>query len=453
MESVYQNIYQSTYFSKLPVVMASENEMEDFILLHDGWALFNGERIIALHTHTNASSTQLDAMYVLIKTIHYCYSDFIKKVANEVTIIIKKMFDLPEIQNFVQNEISFESVVKEIYDEITYDIIFDEFIINCQEIVQHWILYMDRNPVKHYKNEEHFQMVISYLQKNKDQMILLFEKMYHMYREEAGKLLPIGNYIISLCTKPVLTLGEITVLEKFIAENSSKVISPMEDPITKDYLENMQCTSKFRLPMFHYLNQNGKIESRASHYDYGREECINSTLKLIGYQVKMEKTFIHTIVDCFVEHGFADKKTIMNTIQFILATERNTIGYTNKYDTMTLYDHYNLVSIANDNNIPYEICMESTSLFLSPLEFLTEILLRILSRVYNVNIMFYSTQLVPLFIDNALSFDVPVITIYQYTGDLNYNIYPLGTTFQPLAQTKEVNDSAPVNDIEDIVDV
>lgn len=438
MESVYQNIFCSSFFSKLPIIPSSKSEMEEFILAHDGWSLFD-DRINALYENVNVSPIQLDAIYVLTKTIHCYYSDFISKVTNKVTLIIKECFDDMDIKKFVQNNISFDEIVRNIYDEIIPNITLDYFILHCQEMVDYWIM-----EPHHSDNES----IMIRLKQNGDKFIPLFEEMYNIYRTETNKLLPIGNYIISLCIKENLLSDEKIVLEKFISENISKVIPPDEDPITDIYLDCVY-PYKSQLPISYYQNR----KNSQSYYDYGREITINHLLKPIGYQIEMKKTFVHTAVECFVEHGFGDKRNILDMIHFILATEKDTIGYTNKYDTMTLFEHYNLISIANGIEIPYEHCLISTNPIVSPLEFLVEILLRILSRFYNVNIMLYSSQLVPLFIDNALSYDVPIISIYQYSPDAFYNIFPIGTTFQPLARTMETIYSAPVNDTNDIVDV
>ena len=183
--------------------------------------------------------------------------------------------------------------------------------------------------------------------------------------------------------------------------------------------------------------------------------------------VPQKKPYVHTILDCFVECGFAtESHEIAMLIYHIFSTEKNTPSYTNKYDEITLYEHYKLVSFANEFPLTYENFMEK--LFASKnivWECPVEILMRILSRLYNVIITFYSERLTKIVINNCLDNGVKNINIYQYYIDSFFTIIPIVPTngekdvpllFAPNNDTYyqyQQPISKPINDITDILDI
>ncbi len=366
---------------------------------------------------------------------------------------------------------------------------------------------------------------INFLKENISEVEKFFTQVYEKFIIDAERILNVVQRIAILCGKEVNTCQEIEILDNFITDNSHLASKTdrgtlkyyesvrdirenlMYDPSDIDGIESFEnmfgdifdttthynqntennydtCDTKNNYDTydtyddcgiycddvvlnFRYQNDNSMGWNQNKNFYEHKLERINNTLLAIGYKLAVSDInlrWAHMIEDCFVEQGLAsDTKEIALLIYHIMQVEKDTMGYANKYDSLSLYEYFKLVSIANSCDHSYEHHM---SLILKnniiPFEYPVEILMRILSRLYDVNIVFYSDKLIDLYIDNSLSNNPKIINIFQASNDSFYNIIPIGTDFNKIcdnlsykysAENYNIDRSYIMNDNSDISDI
>ncbi|XWV26216.1 putative orfan [Tupanvirus soda lake] len=482
-KNFYNNIDKSNYFSKLAFVPSCYSDMNAFIKIHNGISIFNKNKYKQASLLSNSSIQQLDALFILVRSIHFHYDKLTKmcedSMSNSVHLFKnppqklieivsdKKFFGL--ISNYIMNGIDQELTEKKFFMTVG----------NALEKV--FNKYSHLNPSQNeIENEKIKEPIIEYIKNHIEDTQMFFGIVYKTLSSELEKILPIANMIFNLCAKITLSETEKSVLDIFINENKIHVPNFINDPTLLDYYECMNMETSDSEDFW------GDDEYEFSNYDHGiynysyfaprkiyQENFsipkVNEKLSQIGYEVVQGKYFnFHTVEDCFIQHGFAaNKKELTMLVYDVLVTERNTSGYTNKYDTMTLSDHFTLISIANDITISYEsFVAQIMNTERIPWDFPIEILMRILSRLYNVNIMFYCDKLTSMYIDNASDHNAKVLDIYQHSIDMFYNIIPIGSQFGKLCTIDNMDKpienekyeqpksfTPDVNDISDIIDI
>ena len=144
---------------------------------------------------------------------------------------------------------------------------------------------------------------------------------------------------------------------------------------------------------------------------------------------------MRTPLQCFVEYGFAKNRNETNEkILDIFISQQHTRNYIDITDEKTLNDYYDLVNIANNKQITYDEFIYKIKRYSNYCEnyiwdFPIEIILKILSRVYNVVIQFLSMDFDNIVIDNTVNHSPYWICIYQHDPDLYFNVITLGDVF------------------------
>ncbi|XWV24966.1 putative ORFan [Tupanvirus deep ocean] len=486
-KKLYENIDKTNYFSKLAFVPNCATDMNIFMEIHNGISIFsNNKKYKHASLLYRSSDQQLDALFILVRSIHFHY-DRLTNLCTEVMSNSIYMFKEPpqNLIDIVSDKKFFGMISRYIIDNIKQNLTEKNFLekVGCA-LEKTFSKYPSLNPSQNtIENEKIKEPIIQYLKNHIEDLQIFFGMVYKELSTELGKILPIANLIFDLCSKLSLTETEKSILDKFINENKIHVPDFMNDPCLLDYYEYMDMETldndeaSWADDEFQFYNNNFSLYNHPhfgiNHNIYRENHSIqkiNEKLLQIGYEVVQGKYFyIHTIEDCFIQHGFAaNNKDLATQICGVLVTERDTSGYTNKYDTMTLNDHFTLISIANDITVSYDsFVAQIMKTERIPWDFPVEILMRILSRFYNVNIMFYCDKLTNIYIDNAMDHNAKVLDIYQHSIDMFYNIIPIGSQFSKLGTIENTYSNLPeiqqfnqqtslepnVNDISDVVDI
>lgn len=153
-------------------------------------------------------------------------------------------------------------------------------------------------------------------------------------------------------------------------------------------------------------------------------------LEKYNFQIVDDKLY-NNLLDIFAPHlkvANVDKQATADDLACLIAdamtTERNTMGFFNKYDEIDLETPYSLLSVNMDKDIKtYDefirhLYLKSQLPFYYPVEFV----LRILSRILNIKINFYYEELDVMNIDNTIVIEAQDIDIYQTQSSSYYVI-------------------------------
>lgn len=444
MENFYVNIGHSNLYKKLDVLPDSENKLSTFILMHNGCSNFL-EKINTICGNKNMTILQLDSLFILARYVHYHYA-----------IIKKKIF------NFIKDNFAIFNGCPVKFDDL-YDsdnIIFFEYIV--QYIVENLLdspnFYKFKNDILE-KIKSDFQIVISnnikgkilnyFLNvKNNTYIEKFFSEFYKYYISETKNIIIIVNKVLEICSKNIICDNDKLFLQIFIDNNLNLVPNFQTDIIIQDYymyVEDIEDEKNDNNLREEDINFN-KIEiysENKSHVDN-----INQKLSSCGMKLENNKTnlWMHSILDCFIgKQLFSSKDDAINLIIYVFIVEKDTIGYINKYDISTLFDCYSMVAIANGINITYQEMIAYLQLRKRmPIEYPIEIILRIFSRILEIKIILYTSNLTKIEIDNSLEPCKKEISIYQHSIDHYYNIIPISN--------ENINEEL-YNDINDIVEI
>lgn len=483
----YKNMAAFTLFYALDVPPFTEELMELYIKTHDGYQFLDPNLIEQVWKFREMSIEQLNTFFVLLRTINYFY----KKIhENLIKIVMHNlgMFDNGSIDlTFFKNPNFINKFSEKLLKESDFIMMKKDCDLNM--ITGEIQLILDiMDPKIGIK-------IHSCLKDNCDKFNHFARILHNSIMLDLDILVPVGNKILNLCAKKDLSVNDKSFLKIFMEENivhipKEPLNSYDKDDLIESYHQFVVLTynnnsqddmyndiyndvyndvySDVYNDVYNDMHDDVYGTNQKSDKNYQGLEIIennaNKRLSTIGYQIFMGENnkWIHDVIDCFIEHGFvSDRKEIASLIYHAMITNRNTPGYTNKYDEMTLYDHYILISIANDNVTSFDLSMEKILNNSDiPIEFPIEIILRIISRLYNINIVLYPENLKPIFISNALT-DPKEIGIYRATADNYYNIIPINEDFYPIHYTTK-HSSYPkhnfstektTNDITDIVEV
>ena len=141
------------------------------------------------------------------------------------------------------------------------------------------------------------------------------------------------------------------------------------------------------------------------------------------------------ILEPFIKHCLVDcSKTLIGLLVDIMESSRSEPGIFSKYDDIDLETSFMLVSLSNDINTTYDSFLNDLKckqklIGVYPIEFV----LRLISRLLNVQILFYRESMECTNIDNSLYkiYPVPII-IYQLDDMKYYLMHGVQDKFEPL---------------------
>lgn len=501
----YKNIENSIFFSTMDYKPISSYTMYKFIKIHNGHNFIDKNHIKKICLYGDMTTIQLDTLFILTRYMMSLYTKIIKNMVIECkksAILFKnapkELIKIIQNTNFAKNlsyntinnldnDISFDKFIKAVSDSL-------ELMINTQS-------YFDQNnniDLSNLLNDNVKRYFIENSDILENYVKIIYEKFKKIIDNKSHKI----KVIIDLCGKEIDSSDNM-ILNNFIKSHLQIVPNYINDRILKKYYKFMEFfyqydkyityekdfmsnTSDYENNLmfntsnydkiyddfddindyscFYPNDQKNTYHENESSYKNIREN-INIKLNKIGFQIdsSQENLLNNSLLDCFVQRGFVNNsKEIISLICNILLTERDTIGYLNKYEKMSLIEYFNLIAIANDITISYDNFVQNmigtTNI---PINYPLEIIMRILSRVYNIKITFFTNQLLPLIIDNYLYENFNCIYIYQYSSISYLNIVPLESNISKNILTKNdrsdintnQNQNEPINNIIDIVDI
>lgn len=199
----------------------------------------------------------------------------------------------------------------------------------------------------------------------------------------------------------------------------------------------------------------------------------NHKLAGINYEIVPNTKSFHSILDCLLQHQLSESSEVLVGFLFnTMLEERFTVGYTDKYNTITVDEHFFMICLANDIKLSYDDFLDYMGKYNKlPYDYPIEIILRIVSRMFNIRIILFTQQLIKLDINNSIN-ETGIVEIYQYSHETCFNIVSKGTTFTPIGNKTIVQNisqnhfqnSLPfalgtgyleetVNDINDIIEI
>lgn len=464
----YQNINKTMFFSNLKIIPHTPKRMEIFIKSHCAHKIIDLITWNNVCKNTSMTKLQLDAMFIIIRYLYQSYNNIIKQIIkiaqNNMDIFQNTPNDFSKLSS---NNEFFREIINDIMHNMDNKKTFENFFFDFLTTMN--LLFKYSSYLKQYtnddKNRNFEQQVFKYFDDNIQSLNKYVKIIYEAIMEKISRSNVIGSKILGICVKTMITDKEkdcLTTLISYIDTLKGDINDYALNYYSEMILNELPDSNKSSfVPITSWYNNNTETLIKAQ----------NTKLSKLGFQiVYLKNVRSHSIIDCLIEHGFSiDNNDIIINIVQVLINEKNTIGYSNKYDTMTLYDHYTLITIANDIKQSYnyflqQILETSQIPFDFPIEFLT----RILSRLYDINIIIYLENLTCIEIDNSLKQNSNQLTIYQFHIDYFYNIIPINTTFSPIYPnkitdhntsklTQSITDMISYrkteNDINDIVDV
>ena len=194
-----------------------------------------------------------------------------------------------------------------------------------------------------------------------------------------------------------------------------------------------------------------KIILKKNNFQKVGDKIYGNLLEIFTPYLEEFKQHNHTGTDI---HGH--DLTNMNNLSYLIAdamtTERNTMGFFNKYDEIDLETPYTLLAVNMDKDLmSYDefvnhLFIKNKLPFYYPVEFI----LRILSRILNVVIHFCYDDFHKMHIDNTIELNPYDIYIYQTTASSYYIIET--TKLSELENTKLPPESK-IDQNEDIIEI
>ena len=171
--------------------------------------------------------------------------------------------------------------------------------------------------------------------------------------------------------------------------------------------------------------------NQMSHIKYS----INNKFKNYGLEIYIrgELKQNHDIFDCLVEYGIYDSRNTAAVILSGIIQQFRDVPYfmDNNNDT-SVFGMYDLIAIANDSTMSFEIFLahlRSNNKLTA--DFLVEFILRIVSRVYNVNIMLFAVDVsTQILIDNTIEENPRMLNLYHYGMGYQFLLMPIGGKFK-----------------------
>lgn len=421
----YKNINNTIFFNKMDCVPFMKNQMYEFITYHLGAQLFL-PKINLVCEHFEMKDWQLDVLFIFCRFCQIYSEKFQKDISkimqDNITIfenIPKELLELLIKHNFIER----------VSEYISDFILLDNNIINTDTISEIFNdIFKDNleNMLKENNDiaNNNFVIAITYFNQNKHMITKYAATINAAISTEMKKLVSTGNKLLDICILKEPSLQQELETIKMIYDNKN-IVNFKDDDILKTYYEFL----------FDIKNENIVPSNNTNNANFVAEhnEKIQKLVAKIDAKAYIPtKNYFHGIMDCFIEHNFFKfpqdgAMIIYNT----LLCERDTIGFTNKYDMINPVDHFTIIAIANDANttfdqeMAYIMANKNTSH-----NFPSEIILRIFSRIFNVNITLYLYDLRAVKIDNTVNPAPQNICIYN-TGLDYYNLYPKEKSFTP----------------------
>ncbi|AYV85393.1 MAG: putative orfan [Satyrvirus sp.] len=182
------------------------------------------------------------------------------------------------------------------------------------------------------------------------------------------------------------------------------------------------------------LNFDEKFDKYEQSWRKKNKNKILNNAEKIGMKLYPTNGFGNILVTFIFHNLIKNVPEMIKLIISVMETSRNEPGIFNKYDETTLETSYNLITMTNDIKKSYDDFIselrEKNDL---PFDYPAEFILRLISRILNVDIRFYDMDMSSIFIYNSLYelYKDPII-IYHADFLEYYILHPKDKDFMPV---------------------
>lgn len=431
----YININESIYFSKLHIKPKNKNHMIILSDLHGFIKYLKMDMLINILNNYEMSSLQLDTFFIVMRKIYAFELDIIKKTCG---IFIKELnISMPEEIKVL------EILINNLFEDIIVDMDENKFLRT--------MIFLMNELLQVYKNyeitRESVLNLVRFIRKNINKYTKSINIAYQFIFGNIKNLSMISEYLL-ICQKS-LTEEEIEKLKFFIENNKNLEIDYENDIIIKKYYDRMNNTNA--IICYNNISRFNKKEINPI------KKMIDPFILKYNFEVADIKFAVnknHKLEHCLIEHKFVDNiDELINILYKTLISESNTTGFIINDDSTTLYEYYQSIVIQNNINICYHDYIYRLTMYKSiPYEVPLEIILRILSRLFDIIIGLYEINNEPIIINNTIIKNPITINIIKYNNEY-YNIININETFIPLGKKLKKCEILTLNDINDIVEI
>lgn len=174
-------------------------------------------------------------------------------------------------------------------------------------------------------------------------------------------------------------------------------------------------------------------EKMAAKAKEAHDTAVNNASNL-GYQLYPDKAIKDVLIPFVLYKLVVDTTELINLLVTTMEGSRAEIGIFDKYCEIDLESAYMYLAISNDVNKSYDDFISFMKLHNRlPFDCSIEFILRLVSRVCNVDIHFYDDKMACTIFDNTIykMYSAPVI-IYNYDAWVYYILHPKDIVFGPL---------------------
>lgn len=372
-------------------------------------------------------ANKLNILYAVLRIMNKVFNGYLD-------FVVKKIFcdGLKEI--FVCSHLTCYDLF---FDQLTQDI--DHFV--CLTICKNntAVVSMDTNETKN-KFTDYLRSTFgkTFYQKMMKKLMYHVDDNFYLDNEKLFETM-VDEFI--KYTNETLTETYETMklfLEKIFSKNCTnectfEIINALKKHIDLENLFGENC-----MELDIYVEQ--KLDNESGFDDVSFLDKINNTIYHVGYQLYQNNKEDEpmSILQPFVDHNLVANKNDIVILILAIFTNYKKIPYIiDKNNANTLEDYY-ILSMADDN-LPYvsyeNFCKHIMKTNTLPNNSPEEMILRLLSRVFNCRLEILNPDLSITEIDNTLNHCDNAITIYKYDNNAYYTIQNLDMPFSPVAES------------------
>jgi hypothetical protein len=275
---------------------------------------------------------------------------------------------------------------------------------------------------------------------------------------EVFKLVSENINIEELFDAPSDAIEEFTLI---IMENLSPNDIDNEKPTNLSNYDNFMYTIEHKLESRKYAfwlknSANTSVDTQTAYYStnwfFNSDERSREKAEKLGLKLYPEKPMNNILMSFVLNNFIGNTSNLAKLVALLMETSRKEPGIFNKYDEIDLETSYMLIAISNEIKDSYDSFLEKIKKnFELPNEYPIEFILRLISRILNVTIKFYNSEMICTYIDNTLYqiYKEPII-IHQQNCMQYYIMHTKDQPFVPICTTFQDVNIFPQNSSKDI---
>lgn len=478
---VLKEMENTTWFRSIDLFPINMEEMEYFIAQLDILSVFEKFDITKV---LEFGPKKLDSLFLILKminifTVEFCehiihthfIPEFSKLINEKMDSLMLDKTSLPSIKSE-----GFNSFLEEFYTEIANFIIriittlddindpkkisyftskFIEYLhqtLNCKYYIKILARYRIAFSKNFFEDNYHFfGTIVKKIMDDTNNMAMSKLNTINFLAENFLEDILPENELLSLVEKNTdvqqLVEHPSDAIDDFVLQ-MMKEISP--DEINKQKIlwisqyDNFLYDSEHKLESKKYAfwlkSDESDLYKCHNFWKNKQKENATNNANIIGMALYPENPFEYILLP-FVMHKLVNNTDdLADMIADLMEKSRMDVGIFDKCNDTDLETSYMLVAMSNDIRQSYDSFLQDIrKAHALPNEYPIEFVLRLVSRILNVKIQFYDNRMVCINIDNTAYtlYDKPVI-IYQISHYYYFLMYPMGTTFEPLAKKIQI---------------